>query len=246
IPEKDYVVELLTWSDPETTNEVLNYPPIQEYFRLPGNELDVPQNLKISGEGDIINLTWDPIDNNLHDFEYLLKIHLDGNKSDEFGTHYLNDPMFSMSGVQQNLRYWFDVQAVPSRNNKVDVDSETISSFMELTSLTYATPTIRSVKIEPLADDEIPEAVIILAWEESANGDGHQTYWIEIAYDAEFRTGFQDHEAEPGDLEAELGPFDLGKTYYFRMYARGPDEDATRISSERSEVRKLVMPPAIP
>jgi hypothetical protein len=112
--------------------------------------------------------------------------------------------------------------------------------------MTYAVPTIRSLKIEPLTDTGIPEAEIILAWEESANGDGHQTYWIEIADDAEFRTGFQDYEAESGSLEAELGPFDLGKTYYFRMYARSPDEDATRISSERSEVRKIVMSPAIP
>ena len=85
-----------------------------------------------------------------------------------------------------------------------------------------------------------------MAWNESANGDRQQSYWIEIARDPEFETEFQDHEAEPGDLEAELGPFDLGKTYYFRMYARGPDEDATRISSERGEVRKIVMPPAIP
>ncbi len=241
-PETNYTVELLTWTDPDTTNEVLTYPSIIEYFTVPGHKLDIPKNFSARRDGNNINLSWDRIDNNLNDFEYLINIYLDGNRSEDLGTHYLDDPEFTMTEVQEFPRYWFDLQAVPSRTNKVDTASEIISSSIDLPTMTYAVPTIKSVKLEPVTDSDIAESTIILAWEGSANEDGKQTYWIEFAEDPEFTKGFQDHEADIGTLEAEVGPFEQGAILYYRMIARGPNKDATRIESEWTEVKKIVIP----
>ena len=96
--------------------------------------------------------------------------------------------------------------------------------------------------LEDVDDPGNPSTMVKLAWEKSVGGDGQHKYRIEIAYDEDFTTGFQDQEEEADSINGEYGPLDPGQQYYLRMRAVAPLEDATRINSEWSEVKSFVTP----
>jgi hypothetical protein len=148
--------------------------------------------------------------------------------------------------VNQNSRYWFDLQAVPATGNYADIPSETISSFVELPSITYENPGISKLELEPIDDPETPGTLVLLSWDKTVNGDGRHKYWLEIADDEEFAGGLQEFEAEADAVFGDYGPLLPGRTYYLRMRVNAPTEDATRNSSEWSEIRTIVTPPAPP
>ncbi|MFP6899675.1 MAG: fibronectin type III domain-containing protein [Opitutales bacterium] len=240
-PEQDYWLVIQALPDPDSTNVDDNdSPALIKQFRVPGNQLDTPENFKVIMQQNTIRLSWDPISNNHQDFEYLLMVYVDGNRTESFGEYHLDEPGEIISGVKQNPRYWFDLQAIPVSGNHVDAPSETVSSDLELPAITYATPLITEFKMEPIDDPEEPGTLVKLTWDNIANADGQNKFRVEIAEDEDFGIGFQDYEEDAGSLGGEYGPLDPGKTYYLRMRVVGPFEDATRNPSEWSEIRTFV------
>lgn len=239
----DYLLSIRALPDPEFMNETdADSDLIEKAFHIPGNRLDGPQNFVIVKQADQLQLTWDPINNNLQNFEYLVMAYLDETKTEIFGEYHLNTPQTTISGVNQHPRYWFDLQAVPTGGNHADQESETMNSFLELPVITYPMPTINEMVLEDVDDPGNPSTMVKLAWEKSVGGDGQHKYRIEIAYDEDFTTGFQDQEEEADSINGEYGPLDPGQQYYLRMRAVAPLEDATRINSEWSEVKSFVTP----
>ena len=245
VPEQDYWLRIQALPDPDSTNQGdSDSLPLVKQFHVPGNQLQTPGNFKVTTSKNMINLSWDPINNNSQVFEYLLMVYLDEERRESFGEYHLDTPKESISGVNQNPRYWFDLQAVPASGNHSDVASEAVSYFMELPSKTYAIPKISSLDLEPINDPEEPRTIIKLAWDGSVNGDGLHKYRVEIADDMDFQTGFQDYEEDADSSGGEYGPLDPGRTYYLRMRAVGPPDDVTRIHSGWSEVKTIVTPGA--
>ncbi len=246
-PGLDYWLQVRVVPDPDSTNQSdSDSPPLVKQFHVPGNQLKTPENFKVTTANDNISLSWDPINNNSQNFEYLLMAYINEERSEPFGEYHLNVPRESISSVNQNPRYWFDLQAVPAHGNHSDLASEIVSHFLELPTTTYASPKISTVNLEAIDDPDTPGAIVKISWEGSANGDGQQKYRVEIADDEEFLTGFQDHEEDAGSVGAEIGPLDPGRTYYLRMRAVGPLDDGTRFNSEYSEIKTFVTPGAPP
>ena len=242
-PGFDYWLTVLAVPDPESTNQSdSDSPPLVKQFHVPGNQLDAPGNFKVSPAENMISFSWDPINNNSQTFEYLLMVYLNEEKTEIFGEYHLNVLQYSILGVNQNPRYWFDLQAVPVSGNHSDTASETISRFFELPVRTYATPKINSVNLEALDDPQDLGAMLKLSWDGSANGDGKQKYRVELADDKEFVGGFHDYEEDADSIGAEIGPLDSGRTYYLRMRAVGPLDDGTRVNSEYTDVKTIVTP----
>jgi len=240
-PGLNYWLQVQALPDPDSTNDTDNDSlPLVKQFYVPGNQLETPKNLKITGTEDQLNVSWDPISKSNQNFEYLLVVHLDEERTDSFGEYYLNVPKESISGVNQNPSYWFDLQSVPATGNYSDLPSETVSLFYELPSITYPTPKITSMTLEPIDDPDEPGTLIKLKWEKPVEGDGRHKYRVEIANDTEFKTVLQDLEEDADSLDGEFGPLDPGKTYYLRMRAVGPPEDTTRINSGWSEIKTIV------
>jgi hypothetical protein len=243
-PEFDYWLSVRALPDPDSTNRIdSDSEQLVEKFFVPGNRLDVPANFKIVKQEDLFRLSWDPVKNNLENFEYLLQVHLDENRTEQFGEYHLNATSETLSGVNQNNRYWFDLQAIPLDGNYVDAPSETISEMFEIPVLTYATPVIGDVRMEEIDDPEEPATLVTISWGAIANADGKNKFRVEIAEDEDFTTGYQENEADASARSGEYGPLDHGKTYYIRMQVRGPDEDATRHESEWSTVKSFSTPP---
>ena len=142
-PENDYWLAVRALPDPDSTNKFdSDSERLVKHFHVPSNKLDSPENLKVSIREDAVLLSWDPINNNQQYFEYQLLVYLDENKSEQFGKYQTLVPMESISDLNQNLRYWVDLQAVPVSGNHADSASEIVSSFIELPAITYATPII--------------------------------------------------------------------------------------------------------
>ncbi len=240
-PGLNYWLQIRALPDPDSTNDKDNDSlPLVKQFYVPGNQLETPKNLKITGAEDQLNVSWDPISKSNQNFEYLLVVHLDEERTDSFGEYHLDVPKESISGVNQNPSYWFDLQSVPATGNYSDLPSETVSLFYELPSLTYPTPKISSMTLEPIDDPEEPGTLVKLTWEKPTEGDGRHKYRVEITNDLEFQTGIQDSEEDADSVAGEYGPLDPGKTYYLRMRSVGPPEDTTRINSGWSEIKTIV------
>jgi hypothetical protein len=241
LPGLNYWLQVQALPDPDSTNDRdSDSLPLVKEFYIPGNQLETPKNFRITPGEDQLNLSWDTISNNSQNFEYLLVAYLDEERTNSFGEYHLNVPKESISGVNQNPSYWFDLQSVPATGNHSDLPSETTSLFYELPSLTYPTPKISSMTLEPIDDPDNPGTLIKLKWEKPIQGDGRHKYRIEITNDLDFQTGVQDSEEDADSLSGEYGPLDPGKTYYMRMRAVGPPEDTTRINSEWSEIKTIV------
>jgi hypothetical protein len=99
------------------------------------------------------------------------------------------------------------------------------------------------MKMEEVDDPEEPATLVTISWGAIANTDGKHKYRVEIAEDEEFTTGYQENEESANSRSREFGPLDHGKTYYVRIRAVGPFEDATRKASEWSAIRTFSTPP---
>jgi hypothetical protein len=240
-PGLNYWLQIRALPDPDSANDKDNDSlPLVKQFYVPGNQLETPGNFTINATEDLLNLSWDPISNSSQDFEYLLMVYTDEERRDSFGEYHLNITKESISGVNQNPRYWFDLQSVPATGNHSDLDSETVSLFYELPSLIYPTPKISSMTLEPIDDPDEPGTLIKLRWEKPTVGDGRHKYRVEITNDLDFQSGIQDSEEDADSVVGEYGPLDPGRTYYLRMRAVGPPDDSTRINSEWSEIKTIV------
>ncbi len=211
--------------------------PIISQFRVPGNELNSPENLLAAVVGEDVRIQWNPTANNLGPIEYSLKVLVGDAKTDLYGDFNIETPFRVLEDSNAYGSFNFELKAIPQDGNTKDIESQTISLPFEMPVTSFDPP------LDPkLAISQDEPTMLTATWQPPENLNETLRYEIEITEDGNFTSGIdqriENHEVNTGDFTSR----ELGKTYYLRLRTLGPEGDATHLPSMWTETISYTMP----
>ena len=211
--------------------------PFTTQFRVPGNELNSPENLSAMVVGENVRVHWNPTSNNLGPIEYSLKVLVGEAKSELYGDFHINTPFRVLDNSKAYGSFNFELKAVPKDGNTKDIESLGTSLPFDMPVTSFDPPLNPTLAI---SQDE--PTMLTATWQPPENLNETLRYEIEITEDGNFTSGIdqriENHEVNTGDFTSR----ELGKTYYLRLRTLGPEGDATHLPSMWTETISYAMP----
>ena len=236
IGEKTYWLRFRYGPAADNVEDVSSTPFVTQ-FRVPGNELNSPENLAASIAGEDVRVSWNPTANNLGSIEYSLKVFVGEAKSDLYGDFHINTPFRVLEDSKAYGSFNFELKVVPQDGNTKDIESQITSLPFDMPVTSFdppLNPTLVISRDEP--------TMLTATWQPPENVNETLRYEIEITEDGNFTSGIdqriENHEVNTGDFTSR----ELGKTYYLRLRTLGPEGDATHLPSVWTETITYAMP----
>jgi hypothetical protein len=236
ISEKTYWLRFRYGPAADNVEDIASTPFVTQ-FRVPGNELDSPENLAALIAGEDVRVSWNPTANNLGSIEYSLKVFVGEAKSELYGDFHINTPFRVLEDSQAYGSFNFELKVVPQDGNTKDIESQITSLPFDMPVTSFdppLNPTLVISRDEP--------TMLTATWHPPENVNETLRYEIEIAEDGNFTSGMdqriENHEVLTGDFTSR----ELGKTYYLRIRTLGSEGDATQLPSVWTETITCSMP----
>jgi hypothetical protein len=234
--EKNYWLRFQYGTAMDNVDDLASTPFVTE-FRVPGNKLNPPKNLSATVVGENVRVHWNPTSNNLEPIEYSLKVLVGEAKTDLYGDFHITDPFHVLDDSKAYGSFNFELKIVPRDGNTKDIESQITSLPFDMPVSSFdppLNPTLVISREEP--------SMLTATWRPPENLNETLRYEIEIAEDGNFTTGIdqriENHEVNTGDFTSR----ELGKTYFLRIRALGPEGDATQMPSMWTETISYAMP----